>query len=398
NRGKFREKWKIELTRQPAPIHDAKDAEAAANFRARGHVLIVDAYTPTPDQDSGSLRMLNLMRLLREAGYAVSFLPDNRAHAGKYTLALQALGVQALYHPFVADPVAWLRAHGRSLNAVVLSRHYVAANYVGLVRLYAPQARLIFDTVDVHHLREQRAAELTGSAEQAQQAARTRTQELKLMRECDVTLVVSAAEKELLARDLPGVRIEVLSNVHAIPGRRREFGERRDLVFVGGFQHPPNVDAVLWFVNDVFPRVRTALPGIVFHVIGSKAPRQILELAHDGVQVHGFVEDIAPFMDDSRLALAPLRYGAGVKGKINMAMSHGLPVVATTPAAEGMHARDGEDLLVADAPEDFAAAIVRAYGDATLWNKLSDNGLANVREHFSFDAARVALTGILPTA
>jgi GT2 family glycosyltransferase/glycosyltransferase involved in cell wall biosynthesis len=396
NRGKFQEKWKNELARQPAPIHDAKDAEAAANFRTRGHVLIVDAYTPTPDQDSGSLRMLNFMRLLREAGHAVSFLPDNRAHAGKYTQALQALGVQALYHPFVSDPVAWLRAHGRSLSAVVLSRHYVAANYVGLVRLYAPQARLIFDTVDVHHLREQRAAELTGSTEQAQQAARTRAQELKLMRECDVTVVVSGAEKELLARDLPGVRIEVLSNVHAIPGRRREFGERRDLVFVGGFQHPPNVDAVLWFVHDVFPRVRAALPGIVFHVIGSKAPKQILELAHDGVQVHGFVEDIAPFMDGCRLALAPLRYGAGVKGKINMAMSHGLPVVATTPAAEGMHARDGEDLLVADSPQDFAAAIVRAYGDAALWKKLSDNGLANVREHFSFDAARAALAKILP--
>jgi GT2 family glycosyltransferase/glycosyltransferase involved in cell wall biosynthesis len=395
NREKFLEKWKSELVRQPAPIADAKDAEAAANFRTHGHVLIVDAYTPTPDQDSGSLRMLNLMRLLREGGHAVSFLPDNRAHAGKYTQALQALGVQALYHPFVADPVAWLRAYGKSLGAVVLSRHYVAANYVGLVRLYAPQARLIFDTVDVHHLREQRAAELIGSAEQAQQAARTRAQELKLMRECDVTLVVSAAEKELLARDLPGVRIEVLSNVHEIHGRRSEFGERRDLVFVGGFQHPPNVDAVLWFVNDVFPRVRAALPGIVFHVIGSKAPKNILELAHDGVQVHGFVKDIAPFMDGCRLALAPLRYGAGVKGKINMAMSHGLPVVATTPAAEGMHARDGEDLLVADAPEDFAAAIVRAYGDAALWKKLSDNGLTNVREHFSFDAARAALRRVL---
>ena len=396
NRDKFLEKWKNELARQPAPIHDPSDAEAAANFRARGHVLIVDAYTPTPDQDSGSLRMLNLMRLLRETGNAVSFLPDNRAHAGKYTQALQALGVQALYHPFVSDPVAWLRTHGQSLTAVVLSRHYVAANYTGLVRLYAPQARLIFDTVDVHHLREQRAAELSGSAEQAAQAARTRTQELKLMRECDVTLVVSAAEQELLARELPGVRIEVLSNVHEIHGRRREFDERRDLVFVGGFQHPPNVDAVLWFVNEVFPLVRSALPDVVFNVIGSKAPKQILELAHDGVTVHGFVEDIAPFMDGCRLALAPLRYGAGVKGKINMAMSCGLPVVATTPAAEGMHARDGEDLLVADIPADFAAAIVRAYADAELWKKLSDNGLANVREHFSFDAARAALAKILP--
>lgn len=395
NRGKFLEKWKNELARQPAPIHDARNAESAANFRARGHVLIVDAYTPTPDQDSGSLRMLNLMHLLRESGYAVSFLPDNRAHAGKYTQALQALGVQALYHPFVADPVAWLRAHGLTLNAVILSRHYVAANYVGLVRLYAPQARLIFDTVDLHHLREARAAELSGSEEQAQQAARTRAQEMKLMRDSDVTLVVSAAEKELLARELPGVRIEVLSNVHAVHGRRREFGERRDLVFVGGFQHPPNVDAVLWFVNAVFPRVRAALPDVVFHVIGSKAPKAILELAHDGVQVHGYVADIAPFMDGCRLALAPLRYGAGVKGKINMAMSCGLPVVATTPAAEGMHAHNGEDLLVADTPQDFAAAIVRAYGDAALWTKLSDNGLANVREHFSFDAARAALQRIL---
>jgi glycosyltransferase involved in cell wall biosynthesis len=396
NRDKFAQKWNRDLPRQPAPIHDPARAEAAANFRAHGHVLIVDAYTPTPDQDSGSLRMLNLMRLLREAGYAVSFLPDNRAHAGTYTQALQALGVQALYHPFVSDAVAWLRQYGASLDAVVLSRHYVAAKYVGPVRLYAPRARLIFDTVDVHHLREARAAELQGNADLAAQAQRTRAQELKLMRECDVTLVVSTTEQQLLAPELPQVRIEVLSNVHEVYGRRREFDARQDLVFVGGFQHPPNIDAVLWFVRDVFPQVRALLPAVVFHVIGSKAPPAILELAHDGVSVHGFVDDIAPFMDGCRLSIAPLRYGAGVKGKVNMAMSHGLPVVATTPAVEGMHVRDGEDVLIADAPADFAAAIARAYTDADLWTRLSDNSLANVREHFSFAAARKALAGILP--
>jgi GT2 family glycosyltransferase/glycosyltransferase involved in cell wall biosynthesis len=396
NREKFVEKWKTALAEQPAPIDDATRADTAANWRARGHVLIVDAYTPTPDQDSGSLRMLNLMCLLRESGYAVHFLPDNRAHAGRYTEALQALGIEALYHPFVADPIAWLRTHGRTLNAIVLSRHYVAANYIGLARLYAPQARLIFDTVDLHYLREQRAAELERSADLAAQAARTRAQEWKLMRECDVSLVVSATEKELLARELPQARIEVLSNVHAVYGRRREFAERRDLVFVGGFQHPPNIDAVLWFVHEVFPHVRAQIPQIEFHVIGSKAPRQILELAHDGVTVHGYVADIEPFMDGCRLSVAPLRYGAGVKGKVNMAMSFGLPVVATTPAVEGMHVRNGGDVLVADTPQEFAAAIVRAYNDATLWRTLSDNGLANVTRHFSFDAARAALVRILP--
>ena len=207
--------------------------------------------------------------------------------------------------------------------------------------------------------------------------------------------MVSAAEKEILAREVPQARIEVVSNVHEIFGRRRGFDERRDLVFVGGFQHPPNVDAVLWFVREVFPRVRERLGDVIFNVVGSKAPPAILELAHDGVVVHGFVPDIEPFMDGCRLALAPLRYGAGVKGKVNMAMSYGLPVVATSPAAEGMHVRDGVDLLVADSPAEFADAVVRGYTDAELWGALSDNGFANVREHFSFDAAREALRGVL---
>lgn len=400
NRSKFQEKWQDKLALQPAPIHAAKAAGKAANWRSRGRVLIIDAYTPTPDQDSGSLRMLNLMRLLRELGYAVNFLPDNRAHAGRYTHALQALGIEAMYHPFVSNPIAWLRERGSDLDAIVLSRHYVAVNYIGAARLYAPQARLIFDTVDLHYLREQRAAALSGNSELAQQSARTRVQELKLMRECDVSLVVSNVESELLAREVPQARIEVLSNVHEVHGRRREFDARHDLVFVGGFQHPPNTDAVLWFVNDVFPLVRAQLANVNFHVIGSKAPAQILELAHDGVIVHGFVEDIAPFMDASRLSLAPLRYGAGVKGKVNMAMSYGLPVVATNCAVEGMHVRTqldshDPDVLVADSPAEFAAAIARAYNDANLWNTLSDNGLKNVREHFSFDAARAALLRIL---
>ena len=400
NRDKFVQKWKDELTRQPAPISHAAKAYAAANWRAHGRVLIVDACTPMPDHDSGSLRMVNLMRVLREYGLAVSFLPDNRAYDGNYTQGLQALGVEALYHPFVADPIAWLRERGRTLDAIILSRHYVAANYIGLARLYAPQARLIFDTVDLHYLREQRAAQLEGKPELTQQAARTQAQEFKLMRECDVSLVVSGVEKDLLAHALPEARVEILSNVHEVFGRRREFDARRDLVFVGGFQHPPNTDAVLWFVREVFPLVRASLPDVVFHVIGSKAPPEILELArdgaHDGVLVHGFVADIEPYMDGCRLSVAPLRYGAGVKGKVNMAMSYGLPVVATPPAVEGMHVVSGQDIMVAQLPADFAAAIRRVYGDATLWKKLSDNGLANVRQHFSFDSARVALKRILP--
>lgn len=396
NREKFLAKWKDALALQPAPIDSEKLAPAAANFRHPRHVLVIDAYTPTPDQDSGSLRMTNLMRLLREAGWRVSFLPDNWAHAEKYTEGLQSLGVEALYHPFFGDPAAWLRDNGAALDAVVLSRHYVASNYLDLVRVYAPRATVIFDTVDLHYLREQRSAELEGNAELARQAAATREAEFELMRECDITLVVSPVEKAILAREVPEARVEVLSNVHEIYGLRRGYAERSDLVFVGGFQHPPNVDAMQWFVREVFPLVQARAPQIRLHVIGSKVVDEILALASERVIVHGYVEDIAPYMDGCRVSVAPLRVGAGVKGKVNMAMSYGLPVVATTTAVEGMHVQAGSDVLVADAPADFAEAIVRLYADETLWNTLSANGLANVRAHFSFDAARAALKVILP--
>ncbi len=277
----------------------------------------------------------------------------------------------------------------------MLSRHYVAASYVGLARLYAPRAKLIFDTVDLHYLREQRAFELEKKPELARHAASTRAQELKIIRESDVTLVVSAVEQELLATDAPGARVEVLSNVHEVHGCRAPFDARRDLVFVGGFQHPPNTDAVTWFVRDVFPLVRAKLPDCKFHVIGSKVPPSITALADEHVIVHGYVEDIAPYMDGCRVSVAPLRYGAGVKGKVNMAMSYGLPVVATPIAVEGMHVESGEDVLVAADAQAFADAVIRVYGDEALWNRLSARGLDNVRRHFSFDAARTAVQRIL---
>ncbi|MEO7323764.1 MAG: glycosyltransferase [Dokdonella sp.] len=392
NHEKFADKWKDALARQPAP---GTPIALAATHRAKKRVLIIDATTPQPDHDAGSVRMVNLMRVLGELDYQVSFMPDNRAWTERYTGALQAIGVEALYAPYVVDPVALFRERGREFDLIILSRHYVAASYVGLARLYAPQAKLAFDTVDLHYLREQRAAELAGVTDPARQAAATREQELKLIRECDLTLVVSSAEKELLARDAPGARVEILSTVNEIYGCRMPFAERRDLVFVGGFQHPPNTDAVSWFVRDVFPLLRKELADLRLHVIGSRVPDEIRALADEHVLVHGFVEDIAPYMDGCRISVAPLRYGAGVKGKINTAMSYGLPVVATTLAVEGMHFRAGEDVLVADEPAAFAAAVARLYRDEALWQRLSTNGLANVEAHFSFAAARVAVQRII---
>ena len=386
NRGVFAAHRSEALTQQlPA---NTVPTPALLHHRQK-QVLIIDAQTPRPDHDSGSLRLVNLMRLLREEGAHVVFLPADRHRVEPYATQLQHLGVEVWHAPFAARSPAWLREHGPRFDAVMVSRHYIASEFLPLLRAHAPQARLIFDTVDLHYLRERRGAELSADASLARAAERTRLLELDVIAKSDVTLVVSGIERDLLRHDAPEARVELLSNLHRISGAGQPFAQRRDLVFVGGFRHPPNVDAVRWFAADVFPQIRARLPEVQFHCIGSHTPPEIEALAAlPGVIVHGHVADIAPYMDGGRIAIAPLRYGAGVKGKINLSMAHGQPVVATACAVEGMHLCDGDTVLVADDPQAFADAVVRLYEDEALWNTLAKNGLESVARNFSLEAAR----------
>lgn len=393
NRQVFADKWAQELAAHPAR-HDDPGSEAV--HRGSPQVLVIDERTPTPDKDSGSLRLVNVMRLLKAEGAHVVFLPTNLAHAGKDTESLQQLGVEAWYSPYAGRTAEWLRANGGRFTTVIVSRHFVARPLLALLRRSAPKARLVFDSVDLHYVRESRAAEVAGDQTLAAAALRTRASELAVIADTDLTLVVSDAEREVLAKDAPGARVDLLSNIHEIRDKGLPFTERHDLVFVGGFRHTPNVDAVRWFVEEVLPLVRRQLPEVRFHCIGADPPAEIVALAQrPGVTLHGHVPDIDTYMDGCRIGLAPLRYGAGVKGKVNLSMAHGQPVVATSAAVEGMHLRDGQDVLVGDSAQAYADAVVRLYTDESLWRTLSSHGLDNIREHFSMDAARGVVRRLL---
>jgi glycosyltransferase involved in cell wall biosynthesis len=386
NRTVFAEKWADALaTRLPAGTIPTP----ALLHRGQPQVLVVDALTPQPDRDSGSLRLLNLMRLLVAEGAHVVFLPANRSADGAYTVALQQLGVECWHAPHMPGIPAWLRAHGPRFDVAMVSRHYVASEFLPLLRRHAPQARVLFDTVDLHYLRERRAAELSGDAAALRAAQRTRALELALIAAADATLVVSEVERALLADDAPGADVRVLSNLHEVAAEGPGWARRADLLFVGGFRHPPNVDAVLWFVREVVPRLRAAAPTLQFHCIGGDVPAAVQALAAvEGVHIHGHVPELQPWLDRCRVSVAPLRYGAGVKGKVNQAMAQGLPVVATACAVEGMHLVDGADVLVADNADAFASAVLRLHGDEALWTRIAANGRENVARHFSMDAAR----------
>ncbi|MDO3383583.1 glycosyltransferase [Gilvimarinus algae] len=388
NGKKFFERWKSVLA---SHSDNAVEPENEANRYSKGNVLVIEACMITPDQDSGSIRMLNLLKILRDEGYHVTFVADNLEYREKVVAELNALGIEVLYNDWAGSVRRVLRKRGPTLDAIFISRHYIASQYLALARAVAPKAKLIFDTVDLHFVREEREAELSGDQALKAQAAVTKRKELELIRNCDITLVVSEFEKQLLADIVPEARVEIVSNIHSHTPERPDYEQREGILFVGGFRHPPNIDAVQWYAKEVMPHVQRLLPGVVTTIIGSHMPDSIKALANENLQILGFVEDIEPELQGARVSIAPLRYGAGVKGKVNEAMNYGIPVVATACAVEGMHTVDGEDVLVAEQPEAFAEAIARVYQNAELWRRISAGGVRNLESHFSPDAARPAI-------
>ncbi|HYN77562.1 MAG TPA: glycosyltransferase, partial [Lamprocystis sp. (in: g-proteobacteria)] len=367
NRERFLARWATHLTGFGIR---GQGLERAKERRVRRRALVVDNYMLTPDKESGSLRMVHLIAILQGFGYKVTFAAANLEAPEPYCSQLQMQGVECLYRPYTRSIARHLAAQGRDYDLVILSRADAAAQVMRLARQACPKARVIFDTVDLHFVREARAAALTGDRALHALALRRKAQELRLVDAADATLVVSTAELAVLRSERPQARLHCVSNIHRVYGSARPVTERRDLLFIGAFAHPPNIDAVDWLARDILPLARATLPMLHCHVIGADPPARVRALAGAGLTVHGYVPDVVPFFSHCRLSVAPLRYGAGVKGKINQSLAHGLPVVATTVGVEGMHLVDGESVLIADAPAAFAAAIVRLCTEAVLWERL----------------------------
>lgn len=289
----------------------------------------------------------------------------------------------------------YLSLRGPEFDAVILSRCDFAGKHIADARLYAPRSRIIFDTVDLHFVRTDREAQITSDPETREKARKQEKLEYDLIDQADETWVVSSVEQKLLHEARPNKCIEVVPTIAEVPGSKTPFALRRDLLFIGGFQHRPNIDAVLFFVKDIYPLVSEHLRDAKFYIIGDKAPPEIVALATERIIVAGLQRDVRPFFDSVKLSVAPLRFGAGVKGKINQSMGFGVPVVATSLAVEGMPLTNRKDILIADEPEDFARALIELYESEELWNRLSENGIGKTHALYSTNAVRKRLEFLL---
>jgi GT2 family glycosyltransferase/glycosyltransferase involved in cell wall biosynthesis len=388
NHSTFAEKWVAELMTRPAN-GDLSALQLAPPDRK--NIVVIDHHIPMPDKDSGSVRMFQILKLLHQLGHRITFIPDNLAYEPPYTCELQKRGIEVVYHPYVKKVRDYLLAHGPSFDVVILSRCDFARKHIADVRLHAPQSRIIFDTVDLHYVREDSEARLTRDPGTRRKAQERQRLEHELIDQADETWVVSPVEQQLLREKWSRKSVQLVSNIIDVPGSKTPFALRRDYLFIGGFQHRPNTDAILFFVQKIYPLVSEHLPDAKFYIVGGNPPPDIVALATEKIIVTGLQRDARPFFDGVRLSIAPLRFGAGVKGKINQSMAFGVPVVATSLAIEGMELTPREEILVADTPEDFARALIELYESEELWRRLSENGIRKTRAVYSPEVARKQL-------
>ena len=365
----------------------------------RPRALIIDGLWPDPTRDAGSLEAINLALWLEELGYEVIFTGDTEFYSNSPKMAvLERLGIVSLDSAQASSVEQFIEAAGSSLDLVLLSRVYSGGRHFETVYRSCSGARIIFNPVDLHHIREEREARLRGDRSAIVLAAETRERELYLVRQADATIVLSQFEAAELARDVPGALVSVMPPCRDVVAENPPgFAERSGIGFVGGFGHSPNVDAIQFFLREIWPLANELLPGCRFEIAGNDLPDSIECSLPGGVTYLGQIADLTAWLRGLRLTVAPLRYGAGTKGKIASSLAHGVPAVVTEVAAEGMELRPGGEVAITSDPRAFAYAMQRLYSDADLWTRMSSCCLDFARRTLSGEVGKQRLAGLLET-
>lgn len=379
NGRKFRAKWSRAFRSngaEGADLHLQKDR--GVSVRA----LVIDAESPMPDRSAGGYAALMEIRALQDLGIKVTFVPDNIAYFGKYTEQLQRMGVECLYAPFYSTIDGILASRGGEFDLIYITRYAIAEKHLAAIKSHAPRAKVVLCNADMHFLRELRHAMF--ETERLPAAVATRDAELNVYRNVDKVLMYSDVERAVaLSHILDDRKISTcpwVAEVTDEPGANCE--DRIDITFVGGFRHLPNVYAVKWLHKHVRPLIRRSLPSASFQIVGSNVPADIEMLQSEHFNIVGYVDDLAPIFAKTRVLVAPLFIGAGIKGKVIEALANGIPIVTTSVGAEGLPIANGVNAFVADSPQEFAEAITKLVQDDELWGSIRSAAIMSAKANF----------------
>lgn len=380
NRKKFMKKWENLF----------RDAPSPATFRSSRFVrpgqrrmVIADWALPDPNVDAGSFVLIEIMKVFQKLGYLITFCATTMLRERDSRVRdLERLGIEVIRAPFYGSINEFLDVRGNDFDLLFMVRCETAKQLVSYIR---PPSMLLL--ADLHYLREERQAALYPDQNSKSTNAMQRESEFSAIRTVDLTITHSTYEQALLLKELPDKFVTLLPWIVQTTTPTRGFEQRRDILFVGGFDHAPNIDAIVYFVVHLWPAIRAELPEAELRIVGSRAGAAIYPLEGNGVKIVGFVEDLQAELERARVAIAPLRWGAGFKGKVATAIAAGLPNVVSPIAAEGMGLIDEDTCLIAEPGPDFVSAVRRLYTDAGLWNDISSRGLKLAETQWSRDRA-----------
>lgn len=389
NQEKFFDKWKHVLETN----HFANGEEV---FLARDHsqgnkkILVIDHMVPKYDKDAGAKNVYMYTKIFIEMGLRVTFLPADFFPYQPYTEELEQLGVEVLYGNYYFKYwKEWLIENGHYFDYVYVNRPHIAIRFMDILKKYA-KGKIIYFGHDLHYLREQREYELEKKPELLKSIEKWKNIEFRLIDAADVVYVVGSYEKEVLQKEFPNKQIRNIP-IFVYPIQQRKtpsIAGKKDLMFVGGFNHPPNIDAVLWFAKEIFPAILEQHQDIRWYVIGSNPTEEILALADEHIVVTGFIadEELEQYYRSCRLAIVPLRYGAGVKGKVIEAIYHQCPLLTTPTGAEGISTAEGA-FEIAPADQSMVNALLTLYDDENRLSDIAGRCAAYINKYYTFEQA-----------
>lgn len=390
NNKKLQEKWSEEFKNQYDNVGVPNAFRARERSRGKKVILFVDHYVPTFDKDAGSKTTFQYIKMFIERGYVVKFLPDNFAKSEPYTSILEQMGVEVLYgNEMRTNIFEWIENNQANIDIAYLNRPHIATKYIDFIK-EKTDIKVIYYGHDLHFLRERREYELTGDVERKNASAYWKSMELDLMRKASISYYPSNVEvdyihtfdKKINAKAITAYVFEKFGNIDYNPDIRE------GVLFVGGFSHPPNADALKYFLDNMWDEIYAQIKA-PFYIVGSNATDEIKSFHNEakGIIFKGFVseEELKELYEKVRLVVVPLRYGAGVKGKVIEALYYNDPVITTSVGAEGID-NSYNQMLVADEPGDFVEKCVNLYNDKEALKAMSKAADDYVRNKHSIEA------------
>jgi GT2 family glycosyltransferase/glycosyltransferase involved in cell wall biosynthesis len=397
NRDKFVEKWKPVLERDQLP--DAKDNVLLARERGRFKpvVLVTNDQIVEPDRDAGSRAIDQLLDALIALGYSVKFWPENPREGGAYAERLRQRGIETMVGAYRPDFEDWMAKHGRTLSAAVMNRPPETFRLLDAVRRHS-NAWVVYYGHDLHFQRMQAQAQVVGDPVVRSSAEAMYGTESALWQRVNISAYFSQEEVDEVKRRCPDADARLVQ-AYCFEHITRPTSPTpgRGLLFVAGFGHPPNVDAAAWLVREIMPRVWAEEPSARLKLVGSKPTDEVRALAGERVEVTGYVSDerLEALYRQARVAVVPLRFGAGVKHKVVEALAQGVPLVTTPVGAQGLPWLN-EACAIAEDPAVLAAHILRLLRDDAAWLAAAQRAADLVQAHYSPASLRQQVASMLP--